>query len=59
MAQTIKRFFKQGLDFDRSVCMAAICHSGPIWAVPTNEQLLGEKRTYAKFQIDISKPERR
>ena len=28
--------FKQGPDFDRSVCMAAICYSGPIMAVPTN-----------------------
>ena len=34
--------------------MAAICYSGPISAVPTNE-LLGERK---KFHIDISKTER-
>ena len=37
--------------------MAAICYSGPISAVPTNEQFLGEKRTGAKFQIGSLKTE--
>ena len=35
--------------------MEAICYSGPISAVPTNKQILGEKGMCAKFQIDISK----
>ena len=47
----------QTLDSDCSICMAAICYSGPISAVPINEQLLCWKRTGAKFQIDISKTE--
>ena len=38
--------------------MAAICYSGPISAIPTNEQLLDEKTLYAKFKIDISKTKR-
>ena len=42
----------------RSVCMTAICHNGPISAVPTNNELLGEKRKCAKFQADIWKTER-
>ena len=53
----IKEFFIQTLDSDCSVCMAAICYSGPIAAVPTNEQLLCEKRTGAKFYIDSLKTE--
>ena len=40
--------------FVRSVYIEAICYSGPITTVPTNEQLLGEKRTCSKFYIDIS-----
>ena len=52
-----KKLYIQALDADRSVCLAAICYSGPISAVPNNEQLLVEKRTGAKFQIDISKTE--
>ena len=43
----IKKFPIQELDSDRSVCMAAICYSGP-----TNEQLLSEKKAGTKFQID-------
>ena len=31
------------------------CYSGPISAVPTNEQILSEKRTDVKFQIDSLK----
>ena len=50
-----KKFSIQALVSDRSVCMAAICYSGPISMVSTNKQFLGEKRTCAKFQIDISK----
>ncbi len=53
----MKEFSIQALDSDCSVCMAAICYSDPISAVPTNEQLLCEKSTGAKFQIDISKTE--
>ena len=37
--------------------MAAICYSDPIPTVPTNEQLLGEKRTWGRFQSDIPKIE--
>ena len=48
----IKKFLIQVLDSDCSVCMVAICNSGPISAVPTNEQLLSEEKTSAKFQID-------
>ena len=39
------------------VSMASFCFRVPITAVPTNEQLLREKKTCAKFQIDISKTE--
>ena len=42
-------------DFDQSVCTTAICYSGPISEVPTKEQLLEEKSTYAKLQIDTQK----
>ena len=38
--------------------MAAIGYGGPISTVPSNEQLLGERRTCVKFQIGISKTER-
>ena len=51
----MKMLSVQALDSDRSVCMTAICYSSLISAVPANEQLLEEKRTYAKFQIDILK----
>ena len=54
----IKKFSIEEVYFDCSVCMAAICYSGPLSAVPTNVQLLGEKRTCVKFMIDISKTER-
>ena len=37
--------------------MAAICYRGPIAELLKNEQLLAEKRTFAKLQIDISKTE--
>ena len=45
----------QELDFDRSVCMTAICSGVPISAVPTYVQLLRNESTRTKFQIDISK----
>ena len=48
-------FFIQGLDFNWSVCRADICYSVPISPIPTTEQLLGEEKTCAKYQIDISK----
>ncbi len=35
--------------------MDTICYSGPISAVPTNEQRLNKERTCAKFQIDSLK----
>ena len=44
----MKEFSIQALDSVRSVCMTVICYSGPILAVPINEQLLSEKRTGAK-----------
>ena len=53
----IKTFFIQEFDFDRSVCMIAIFYSGSVSAVATKEQLLGQKRTSAKFHINISKTE--
>ena len=39
----MKKCSIKGLDSERLVCMAALCYSGPISAVSTNEQLLGEK----------------
>ena len=54
----MKEFSIQTLDPDCSVCMAAICYGGPILEFPTNEQLLCEKITGAKFQIDSLKTER-
>ena len=51
----IKKFPIQGLASDCSACMAAICYSSPISAFPTNEQLLSEKSTGARFQIDSLK----
>ena len=53
----IKNFSIHVLDYDCSVCMAAICYSHPISAVLTNEQPHCEKRTCAKYQIDNSKTE--
>ena len=38
----MKEFSIQALNSDRSVCMAAICYSGPMSA---KEQLLSKKRT--------------
>ena len=35
----MKQFSIQALDSDCSVCMAAICYSGPLTAIPTNEQI--------------------
>ena len=35
--------------------MTAICYNGPISAVPTDEQLLGEKEMCEKLHIDMSK----
>ena len=52
-----KKFSTQKLDSNSSVRMTAISYSYPISAIPTNEQLLGEKRTCAKFYNDISKTE--
>ena len=49
----IKKFPIPALDSDCSFFMVAICYSGPISAIPTNEQLLGERRMGVKFQIDI------
>ena len=46
----IKKWLIQALDSDCSVCMAAICYSSPISAVPTNEQLLCEERTAKKLR---------
>ena len=48
----MKKFSIPALDSDRSICLAAICFSGPMSAVPTNEQ-----RSYPKFKIDISNTE--
>ena len=46
----MKKFSMQALDSERSVCMGAVCYSGPMSAIPTNGQLLGKKRIGAKFQ---------
>ena len=54
----VKNFSIQGHCLDRSFCMAAVRYSGAITAVPTNEQLIEDKRMCAKFQIDISKADR-
>ena len=45
----MKKFSMQALDSDCSVCMAAICYSGPILDVLINEQLLSEERSGEKF----------
>ena len=57
ISHPMKKFPIEVLDSDCSVCMADICYSDPISAVPTNEHLLSEKRTGAKFQIDSLKTE--
>ena len=57
ISRQIKKFSIQELNFERSVCMAAICFSGPITAIPTNEQHLEVKRSCASLQNDISKTE--
>ena len=46
----IKTFSIQALDSDCLVCMTAIRYSSPIPAIPTNEQLLGEKSTDTDFR---------
>ena len=53
----LKNISIQELDYDRLVCMAAICYSGLISTVSIDEQILGEKRTCVKFQSDTSKTE--
>lgn len=57
MPNFTQKFFMQALYSDRSVCMTAICYSQSILVVPTNAQLLKEKKTCAKLRIDISKTE--
>ena len=52
ISRQIKKLSIQALHSDRSVCRAAICYSGPISAIPINEQLLSDKRSVAKFQIN-------
>ena len=54
----MKELSIQAFYTDCSVYMAAICNSGPISAVPTNEHFLGEERTGAQFQFDSLKTER-
>ena len=58
ISRQMKKFSIQVLDSDCSVCMTAVCYSGAISAIATNEQLFGEKWSYIKFKIDISKTER-
>ena len=53
----MKKLSKQTLDSEFSVCMAAIFYNGAISAAPTNEQLVGKKRSCPKFPIDILKNE--
>lgn len=53
----IKKFSLQEHDLGRSIFMTVICYSGAISAASTIEQLHGEKRTCARFQIDIPKIE--
>ena len=36
----MKEFFKQALDFDCLVCMAAICYSHPIYTISLEIELL-------------------
>ena len=55
ISRQIKKFSIEELDVDRLVCMADICYSDSISAVPTNGLIFGEKSTCAKFRIDISK----
>lgn len=53
VAKIRKKFSIQELVFDLSVCTAAFCYSGPKSGIPTTDQLLAEKKTCAKFDIDI------
>ena len=48
-----KKMSVQLLDFNRSVRIAAICHSGPITAISTNEQFLVRNEHVQNF-ISIS-----
>ena len=57
ISRRLQQFSIQELNLHRSVCMAAICYSGKISAVPTNEPLPEQKRTCGRFQIDISQTE--
>ena len=57
ISRQIKMFSIQEFVFDRSVCMPAVCYSGLILVIPTNGQLLEEKKTCAKLLLDISKSE--
>lgn len=54
---TNKQVSKQELDINWWVCIVGIFYIC-ISAVPTSEQLLGEKKTCAKFKFDVSKTER-
>lgn len=49
----MKKFSIQMLHCDRSIGMTAIFWSGPITADPTDEQFLGVKRRFGKFQLHI------
>ena len=55
ISRQTQKFSIQEFNFDRSVCMAAICYSDPISAVQINEQLFAYKRTYTKLQFDNTK----
>ena len=50
-----KKFSIQGLGFDRPVCMAIICYSGSISALPTNKQLLVVYSHRPNNQIDSTR----
>ena len=43
LSTQMKTLSIQAFDSDRSVCMVAICYSGPISMVTANEKLLVEK----------------
>ena len=41
------------VDFDRSVCMAAICYSDPTWTIFLNIVALSWRISYTEFRDDI------
>ena len=54
----MKEFSLQALDFDRSVCMAAICYRDQILTMSSDITLLPYIMIHSKFREDISSNEK-